>query len=398
MELAYPREAAAPLHDRLTERVAAVFATMNGSSNEEIESARQFSNRIAPIPSVSDLEYLLDIAFFASLTQEEGRPVCFSLAYCDPTYTLDSKTPAVRFATELPLAVEHIRKLSPASNPETTDIAVFPSGNKLTIWGLVYARSLPPGTTSKLLGLAVATRQVGVLIVRFNHEHVLTFANGQITFADTNAFNSESILRFLMRAFQANRPSYAKYFSATTIIDMACVALEGGVGATVLVLPQGLTARALEPAKYGVHESARATLAAALADPGQFELARSVAHLASIDGALVVDEFGMLLGAGTMIRTEETPDFSVVIVNPQSPTEPPKHGALSSFSAGARHRSGLVFCYLNPGAVALVVSHDGVMSLLTRPVEEEKVLAVRPFRRGAPIGGRGPYEPSYEEV
>ena len=92
-----------------------------------------------------------------------------------------------------------------------------------------------------------------------------------------------------------------------------------------------------------------------------------------------------LIGAETMIRTEETPDFSVALVNPQSPTEPCKRVTLSSFSAGARHRSALVFCYLNPGAAALVVSHDGVMSLLTRPVMEDCVVALRPLRRGTPL-------------
>jgi hypothetical protein len=87
-----------------------------------------------------------------------------------------------------------------------------------------------------------------------------------------------------------------------------------------------------------------------------------------------------------MIRTDQTPDFEVLVVNPAIPTNPPVRLRLSGFSGGARHRSSLVFCYLNPGSLALVVSHDGVMSVMTRPLEENSVVVLRPFLRGSDLG------------
>lgn len=356
------------------------------ASEAEVADFRRQKERAEPIPSLSDLETLLDVAFFASLTQEEGKSVHFSLIYCDPALAVESKWPVVRFAADLPFSVEQIRKLSPATDPQAIDIGVYPSNGELAIWGTVYLRRSQPGQQSFPPGLSLVSRQVGVIVVRDGLEDLLTFSQGQLTFTDFHdSFDSVALRQLVAKAFLEDRSFPDRYASAAKIIDIACVALNGGSGATVLVVPKGMTPEALDQPKYGVHESTRETLAAALADSKQTDLTRLVAQLAFVDGALVVDEFGMLLGAGTMIRTEQTPDFTVVLVNPAAPTTPHTQAPLSCFSGGARHRSALVFCYLNPGALALVVSHDGVMSLLVRPAQEDIVMAIRPFRKGAPL-------------
>lgn len=166
---------------------------------------------------------------------------------------------------------------------------------------------------------------------------------------------------------------------------MACVALEGGQGATVLVVPSGMTPTGFDPPRYAVHDASRQILASALSDPNRIELVRSVARMAFVDGALLLDESGILHGAGTMIRTERTDNFEVIIVSPASPANNHKSIRLTEFSGGSRHRSALVFCYLNPGALALVVSHDGVMSVITRPYEEQGVFVLTPFLRGSDL-------------
>jgi hypothetical protein len=387
MKINYPRDAASRLHALLLKGQAPTYSlSLLGATEAENEAFQQQEARVEPLPCQADLEVLLDIAFFASLTHEEGQPVSFSLLYCDPTFAVESKWPIVRFASDLPLAVEHIRKLSPAADPETIDIGVYSSTGGLTIWGLVYVRRSQPGQRSFPPGLTFVSRQVGVVTVRDGLEDLLTFSHGQLTFTDSRGgLDSVPLRQLVAQALHEGRPFPDRYSSAAKIIDMACVALNGGVGATVLVVPMGMMPRALDQPKFGVHESTREALAVALADNNQVILARLVARLAFIDGALVVDESGMLLGAGTMIRTEQTPDFTVVLLNPSTPFDPPKRITLSSFSGGARHRSALVFCYLNPGALALVVSHDGVMSLLFRPTEENGVVAIRPFRKGAPL-------------
>jgi hypothetical protein len=385
MKIEYPRDAASRLHAQLWEQ-RATFLNKLVATDTEIEEFRQHKARVEPIPSLAELEALLDIAFFSSLTQEEGKSVVFSLLYCDPTLAVESKWPVVRFASELTFSVEQIRKLSPAADPQTIDIGVYPSNGELAIWGMVYVRRAQLGQHSFPPGLSFLSRQVGVVTVRDGLQDLLTFSRGQLTFTDTHAsFDSSGLRQLVAKAFLDSRSFPDRYASAAKIIDMACVALNDGVGATVLVVPVGMTPEALDLPKYAVHESSREALAAALADNKQIDLIRSVAQLAFIDGALVVDEFGMLLGAGAMIRTEQTPNFTVVLINPAEPSITPTRIALSSFSGGARHRSALVFCYLNPGALALVISHDGVMSLLVRPTQEDVVVAIRPFRKGAAL-------------
>ncbi len=385
MKIAYPRDAAQRLHAQLLDQRAAMLASLEATESE-VENFRQHKERVEPIPSLEDLEKLLDIAFFASLTQEEGQQVSFSLIYCDPNLAIDSKWPAIRFASDLPFAVEHVRKLSPAIDTAVVDIGVYPLDGSLRIWGLTYLRRIRPGQRSYPPGINIVSHQAGVVVVRDGLDDLMTFSHGQIVFTDARGgVDSIGLRQLLAKAFHDDRAFPDRYGSAARIIDMACVALNGGVGATLLVVPFGMTPRALDQPRYGVHPSTHDTLLAALADNTQIDLARSVAQLAFVDGALVVDERGMLLGAGTMIRTEETPDFTVFLLNPSTPSEVSKRIPLSSFSGGARHRSALVFCYLNPGAVALVVSHDGVMSLLVRPTEEDGVLAIRPFRRGAQL-------------
>ena len=367
MPIAYPRDAAAQLLSLLLKRHQNIFASWQGS-DAEIAPARVHYERIRPIPSEQVLADLLDIAFFASITQEEGKSVTFTLLYCDPEVAIESKWPAIKFSTELPLVVEHIRKLSPATDSSDVDIAVFDREGDLFLWGLVYIRNSAPGTRSYPPGLSVSSRQAGVVVVQESMENVLIFRNGAITFPDSGGgIDKWSLRQLLAKAFDTQRTFPDRYATAARIIDMASVALENGSGATVLIVPKGMHTTGLDAPKYSVHDSTREVLAAALSDPELTDIVKSVARLAFVDGALVLDEHGALLGAGTMIRTEQTLDFKVSVFNPAAPNTPPLRLTLSSFSGGARHRSALVFCYLNPGTLSLVVSHDGVMSLMTRP-------------------------------
>jgi len=386
MSIAYPRDAASQLYSLLLKRHQQDFASWRGS-DEVTASASAHYERIRPIPSERVLADLLDIAFFASITQEEGKSVSFTLLYCDPEVAIESKWPAIKFTAELPLAIEHIRKLSPATDSSDVDIAVFDRNGDLFLWGLVYIRHSAPGALCYPPGLSVSSRQAGVVVVQESMENVLIFRNGTVTFFDSGVdINKWSLRQILAKAFDTQRTFPDRYATAARIIDMASVALENGSGATVLVVPEGMNTTGLDAPKYSVHDSSRELLAAALSDQERTDIVKSVARLAFVDGALVLDEHGALLGAGTMIRTEQTLDFDVLIFNPAAPNAPPLRRTLSSFSGGARHRSALVFCYLNPGTLSLVVSHDGVMSVMTRPIEEDGVAVFRPFLRGFDLG------------
>lgn len=349
----YPRDVASELLRRLMTKRQKFFASWQGDG-DSLRTARAGYERVRPLPGERDLGELLDIAFFASIVQEEGRSVAFTLLYFDPNVALESQWPMIRFASDLPITVEHIRKLSPATDPSLVDIGVFSHDGRLFLWGLVYVRHAVPGSRGFPPSLNITSRQPGVLLVREGSKDVLTFAHGHVSVPNERGGVASTALRqILARAFDSQRSFPERYASAVRIIDMACIALEGGVGATVLVVQSGTTVTGLDTPKYFVHASTRELLAAALRDPGRIQVVRSIARLALVDGALLLDESSLLLGAGTMIRTEQTEDFEVVILNPASPASAPIRIRLSEFNGGARHRSALVFCYLNPGTLAL---------------------------------------------
>lgn len=298
----YPRDGASELLDRLTVKRQKLFASWQGDE-ESLRSMRADYERVRPLPRQQDLaELLLDVAFLASIAQEEGRAVTFTLLYCDPLLAIESQWPMIRFASDLALTVEEIRKLSPATDPSTVDIGVFRQDGPLFLWGVAYLRrAVPgvPGVREYPPGLSITSRQPGVLVVREGMRDVLVFSRGHVTIPDERGGVVSSTLRQLLaKAFDSPRSFPDRYASAARIIDMACVALEGGQGATVLVVPSGMTPKGHDTPRYAVHDASRQILASALSDPDRIELVRSVARMAFVDGALLLDESGICLEPG----------------------------------------------------------------------------------------------------
>lgn len=244
MPVRYPRDAASELLDRLTAKRQKFFASWQGDE-ESLRSARADYERVRPLPRQQDLAELLDVAFLASIAQEEGRAVTFTLLYCDPLLAIESQWPMIRFASDLALTVDEIRKLSPATDPSTVDIGVFRQDGPLFLWGVAYLRrAVPgfPGVRQYPPGLSITSRQPGVLVVREGMRDVLVFSGGHVTIPDEHGGVVSSTLRQLLAKAFDSPPSFPdRYASAAGIIDMACVALEGGQGATVLVVPSGMT-------------------------------------------------------------------------------------------------------------------------------------------------------------
>lgn len=169
MSLEYPRNLAGELlrrmqtagkHARamdltdLTERDRAGFAEL-----------RALFDAQSPIPSEEHLRELLDVCFFASLTQEEERPTAFSLAYVGKQDAVDSSFDVVSFASPSPLSVESIRRLAPAVDRSNTHIAAYPNGDRLEIWGVIHLHQVP-GELRSLLCLVIDVAKSGTFIVR----------------------------------------------------------------------------------------------------------------------------------------------------------------------------------------------------------------------------------------
>jgi Probable sensor domain DACNV len=106
-----------------------------------------------PIPSADHVSVRLNIAFWASLQQEEGRPVAVPLLLQSPSTAED-----LVFEHSIPLDVQAVVKLAPAVHRERRGLGIRAEGSQaLAIWGLT-----PIAPTA----LCVDVKGPGLLVVK----------------------------------------------------------------------------------------------------------------------------------------------------------------------------------------------------------------------------------------
>jgi hypothetical protein len=386
LALEYPRDAAARISDLIRKR-AEHRRKEWPSSQEEFDTAESQRRYVAPLPTVEEIGSLTDTAFLASVTREEGRDVAFRALFCDPAMAAASLWPLVVFNQSIPWSVEDIRKLSPACGHESTDIAVYRVDGALHIWGLLYVRRKEVGQRSAPTGFTVESHQAASIHATFDGEPVLMYSKSECTVPEVEGVVDKVDIRKIIAEALDEIPGFRERMTmASRLVDMANEALVSGHGATILLVPSGMSPRCLDAPRYVLATSTTEALEKAFLDLSGIAATRGVARLAFLDGALLIEATGKVRAAGAMILVQRPYDFPVVTLSPSHPKRKATECKLADFGGGARHRSALVFCFENPGAFALVVSHDGQLSICTRPLNEAVVVAIRPILRGTDIG------------
>jgi hypothetical protein len=95
---------------------------------------------------LSTLYSILEMAYYASLGTEEGKPVVFDMVYLDPS-SPDPKPPPrlpadrwsfVPLQAPIPVTVLNLSKLARATDPRSSSLVVYPDKRGTpTIWGLI---------------------------------------------------------------------------------------------------------------------------------------------------------------------------------------------------------------------------------------------------------------------
>ena len=117
------------------------------------------------LPDRTQLENLVEAAFWASLRREEGRTLKFTLAYGSPSSETDFK-----FSQPKSYSVETITKLAPATGSQIAQLGVNSSeGSGLQLWGLSFG--------SHALQLTVL--DPGQLIIKFAFENVAAISGNE---------------------------------------------------------------------------------------------------------------------------------------------------------------------------------------------------------------------------
>lgn len=364
--------------------------------DERLGSLSDFANMIGAelegpdLPDLHELRSLVEVAFFASLNEEEGQRLSFTIAWMS-----GAKADRAVFEIARPVQAtpKNVAKLAPATSREATAIAVRREGDALVAWALLQQNEAPEQP------LTIHALAPGVLRVELAGVPRALYTRGEILLLG-GAHEVKSPARRLTAAFACwSREADAKtrvHPRAAVVTRIAAGALEHGHGGMILIVP----AEVPEPDGVRVHYSVRAgsdVLARRYAElvgdlPAEERLARIaasraraaggqvnvrdeaqlraadavgfVARLTAIDNALLLDTDLRVRGFGVQVIEADAPQQTF---QHRSPYSDDVHvDDLSTFK-GTRHPAGVIFCLRQPGeAAAIIASQDGRLSLAVK--------------------------------
>ena len=364
--------------------------------DERIGSPDEFASALGAhlegpdLPGLHDLRRLIEIVFFASLNEEEGQKLAFTIAWLSGA---SEGRGVFEIAPPVPATPKNVAKLAPATSREASALAVRRAGEDLVVWALLQQNE------AQEQPLTIRALAPGVLRVELAGIPRALYTRGEILLLG-GAHEVKSSARRLTAAFARWRHDA----DATTRVDaraaivtrIAARALEHGHGGMILIIPADVE----EPEGVRVHYAASAgsdVLAQRYAElvagiPAEERLARIaasrartadgrvhvldeaqlradeavdfVARLTAIDNALLLDTDLRVRGFGVQVIEADAPHQSFKHVSPYS--DDVHVDDLSTFK-GTRHPAGVIFCLRQPcEAAAIIASQDGRLSLAVK--------------------------------
>jgi hypothetical protein len=372
----------------------------------------------------------LSVAFQASLTSEEGRPIRFRLLLAPFGDLPEGGAPnegvlRLRFEPSRSLHSDELRRLSPSVPFETSLIGAQVEDGKLRIWGIAHSgpawlapswggRSLVPNWTYDPIIHATGP---GRLAVRCAGTMVGGLERGVLVDALMDVFDSEWLPALFARERAIVRAEHAAHQSkgpSPTLVDDTLVGrvgqqmlrraiqlVRGAAHGGMILLVDTATPGALDGLRikyrFGQDEPSHRyrtllfqileAVAAATSKPSVgwldfatdaspalerleqsvFELSRLIGNLTAIDGAVVLDKRLGLLGFGAEVSAElPSPKY----VWQANDTEGRQRDPYDIENVGTRHRAAFRFVNDHPGGLAIVVSHDGGVTFVANRQQE----------------------------
>jgi hypothetical protein len=371
-----------------------------------------------PTPSVESVNRFINLAFFASLEQEEGRPVRFALALVDAHMLSD------RFASpqqwrpllfrKIQLASLHaLVKIAPAIDHRQTFAAIVERDEDLYIAGLIRTNReqyrISVGDTDAAWGvgykpLIARSFDTGIVALDIGYSRAFTIARGVLLPEGINVFTGGFVFELICKYARTSGLDIRAYYKLLrgTILRLA----SRGHGGTIVVLPakdstsidfrfdMKLPSAALQDViLFANDKSLELKIDSIRKELTKEQVVRQVrdyviqhydfmqdgcefaADLASVDGALVLNTDMSIVGFGGHLLYSEPANVPVVraLNSKGSETE---QASIETY--GTRHNSAARFCWNRPGATAFVVSQDGVVSCFHRIASSSQLLMWRP--------------------
>jgi hypothetical protein len=321
---------------------------------------------LAPLPDVTTVEALIDVAFWASLRREELRAPRISLAFAPP---IEGKRPLV-FERPVPLAPQPLTHLGPAVERPGIHLCVVHQNGELCVWGA--ARYLPPCC------FVLEVVALGLLVIKHSRPddsgkfvNVAVLQGDEMKMVDQEA----SLVPGLpdqMAALLSPQPDVGATDAVNVLLQLAVSMRAHTRGGTLLVVPSETTSwrsSILEPISYGITPAfgllgdlAREQAAEKSSYRWQTTMRRALdglGGLTAVDGAMILTErFELVAFGAKIIRRSGYSQVETVML-----TEAIEGSEMavvdSSALGGTRHLSAAQFAHDQRDAFAMVASQDG---------------------------------------
>ena len=349
------------------------------------------------VPEEADLKAVLEVVFFASIEREEGlnvypRVVVFTDPISDPLPGHWPWNHMFFFNDWLEFTVENIVKLAPAFDSASAAIAVGRrEGGEFHIIGTsLYGRPSTildneQGSLGRPPALILSVTAPGSVTVAYGDAVVGRLCKGEFRYAKPGPMASFLLTDHIISVI-SNHNSFKKYPNEYPRLYFNCferlysTAASRGHGSTIIWAPSAI----IDEASFSINRGTRIAprygdidlyagwiiermkekdTGAALADNKKLttDFIDFLANLSLVDGALLIDDkfrphrFSCHLAA---------PEWNGPLLEGTSknikPTVP-----FSTKGMGTRHNSAIRFVGHWPGTVAIVVSEDGPVRVIT---------------------------------
>jgi hypothetical protein len=339
---------------------------------------------LATACSASVIEAVIDIAFWASLRREEGRPVTISLALLKPE---QAGKPLI-FGNRLRLTPQNLVKLAPAVEQPGIHLGVWHENDELYIWG----------TTHTVPGICFVLEVVepGLLVIKHRRldgfgkfVNVAVLHGDQIKVLDEKSMGIADCPALHASLMNMSLPSFMGE-NFNILVQLAASVRIHRRGGLVLIVPDGSDQwqeSVISPIKYPVTPAYSAISDLMLQSEQErdtFEWKESllqaidiIGGFTAVDGATVITQHYDLLAFGTKVArsANSVPVEEIIMTEPIAGAQATRmHPAQNG---GTRHLAAAQFVHDQHDAVALVASQDGQFTVFAWSEKLHRVHAHR---------------------